>query len=132
MNVTIYLATIQKILRRKIVAGILFFMGVIVPVCCAALPPSYPVEAVNGWDGYTLAVLGGLIVVTSSNCIGSTLSVGGRSDYMPLLITRPIHRFHYVTSKWLALSTVIGAVSLSQHFILLLTGSFANGRSRPR
>lgn len=131
MNVTIYLATIRKILRHRLIAAMLVFMGVLVPLCCAALPANYPVEAVNGWDGYTIAVLGGLIVVTASNCIGSTLSVGGRSDYMPLLITRPMHRFHYVTSKWLALSTVIGAVSLSQHFILLLTGSFTKWTLTP-
>lgn len=131
MNVTIYLATIRKILRHRLIAAMLFFMGIIVPSCCAILPASYPVEAVNGWDGYTTAVLGGLIVVTASNCIGSTLSVGGRSDYMPLLMTRPMPRFHYVTSKWLALSTVIGAVSLSQHLILLLTGSFAKWTLTP-
>lgn len=125
MNKTIYLQTIRKILRHKFIVFMLFAMGFLVPVSTILSPEPPAITTVEGWDSFAVSAVVGLITVTASNVIGNAITIGGRSDYMPLIVTRPLHRYQYVISKWLALSTVIIAVSLIQHVLLAASGTFS-------
>lgn len=118
MNRTIYLQSIKKIITHKWIAMVLLFTALVVPF--SATSPRSPITL---YDSFTVATLLGLIVSTTTSVIGSAFSVGGRSDYMPLIITRPMTRLTYVVSKWLALSTVIATVSVTQMLIIYLMGS---------
>jgi len=124
MNKTIYLATIKKILKHKFVCVMLVFMGIIVPMTMILSPERPSVTSVEAWDAFAVSTVVGLMIVTASNAIGNTLTLGGRSDYMPLIVTRPLHRFQYVLSKFFALATMMIVVSLTQHTILWLSGAY--------
>lgn len=125
MNVTIYLETLKKILKRKFFMFVLFCIAFLMPLALVLNPEGPNVSSGEGWDAFLSSALVALFVVTTSNMIGNALSVGGRSDYMPLIVTRPIHRFQYVIAKWLALATIIAVVSLIQHTMFVATGAFA-------
>lgn len=99
-------------------------MGLVVPFSMILSPEPPTVNTIEGWDAFAVSTVIGLITVTASNAIGSSLTIGGRSDYMPLIITRPLHRYQYVISKWLALATVIAVVSTVQHILLTVSGAY--------
>lgn len=124
MNKTIYLITTKKILKHKFVMFMFFVIGVLAPSVMAMDPKGPTLTTIEGWDAFAISALFGIMIVTATNAIGNTLSLGGRTDYMPLIVTRPLHRYQFVTAKWLALATVVGAVSLLQHLILWLTGAY--------
>lgn len=124
MNKAIYVETIKKILRHRFVVFMLFAMGLGVPFSLILSPEPPSVNTIEGWDAFAVSAVIGLITVTASNAIGSSLTVGGRSDYMPLIITRPMHRYQYVISKWLALATVIAVVSTVQHILFTVSGAY--------
>lgn len=125
MNKAIYLETIKKILRQRFVVFVLFAMGLLIPMALILSPEPPSVNTIEGWDAFAVSTVVGLITVTASNAIGSSLTIGGRSDYMPLIITRPMHRYQYVISKWLALATVIAVVSTIQHLLFTISGAYA-------
>lgn len=124
MNKTIYLATIRKILKFKFVCFMLVVMGLLMPMTLILSSERPSVTSVESWDAFAVSTVIGLIIVTATNAIGNTLTLGGRSDYMPLIVTRPLHRFQYVTAKWLALATIISVVSLTQHVLLSASGTY--------
>ncbi len=125
MNKAIYLETIKKILRQRFVVFVLFAMGLLIPMALILSPEPPSVNTIEGWDAFAVSTVVGLITVTASNAIGSSLTIGGRSDYMPLIITRPMHRYQYVISKWLALATIIAVVSTVQHMLFTISGAYA-------
>lgn len=124
MNRAIYFETIKKIVKHRFVAFMLFIMGLAVPLSMIISPEPPTITTIEGWDAFAVSTVIGLITVTASNAIGSSLTIGGRSDYMPLIITRPLHRYQYVISKWLALATVIIIVSTVQHLLLTISGAY--------
>ncbi len=124
MNRAIYEETVRKILKQKFVLFMLFAMGLLLPASMILSPETPAVTSVEGWDAFAVSTVIGLITVTASNAIGNSLTIGGRSDYMPLIFTRPIHRYQYVISKWLALSTIIIVVSVIQHLLLTVSGAY--------
>ncbi|MDZ4836153.1 MAG: hypothetical protein SGJ27_20435 [Candidatus Melainabacteria bacterium] len=123
MNRAIYIETIKKILKQRFVVFMLLAMGVLLPLSLI-LAPTPTVTSVDGWDAFAVSTIIGLITVTATNAIGNSLSIGGRSDYMPLIFTRPLHRYQYVISKWLALATVIAVVSVLQNLLFTTSGAF--------
>lgn len=124
LNKPIYLQTIKKILNHKLILLVLFAIGVLSPLGLAVNPKNPHVSSVETWDAFAVSAMAALLIVTATNSIGTALTLGGRSDYMPLIVTRPLHRFQYVISKWLALSTIIVAISLIQHVILTASGAY--------
>jgi ABC-type transport system involved in multi-copper enzyme maturation permease subunit len=124
MNKTIYLATLKKITNHKLVMVILVAVACLIPIGLILSPENPGVTTMEGWDAFAVSTICALIIVTTTNSIGTTFSMGGRSDYMPLIVTRPIHRFQYVISKWLALTTVITIVSLTQQIMFTVSGAF--------
>ncbi len=126
MNKTIYLTTTKKILKHKFVMFMFFVIGVLAPLTMAFDPKGPASTTIEGWDAFAVSALFGILIVTATNAIGNTLALGGRTDYMPLIVTRPLHRYQFVIAKWMALTTVVGAVSLLQHMILWLTGGYHN------
>lgn len=121
----IYLQTIKKILNHKMIMFALIMLGFFIPFSLILNPQNPSVSAVESWDAFSISAMSALLIVTATNSIGTALTLGGRSDYMPLIVTRPLHRFQYIIAKWLALSTVIVAVSLLQHTILTVSGAYA-------
>jgi hypothetical protein len=125
LNKPIYLLTLKKILNHKIILFVLLILGFLIPISLIINPRNPSVSAVETWDAFAISAMSALLIVTATNSIGSALTLGGRSDYMPLIVTRPLHRFQYVIAKWLALSTVIIAVSLLQHTLLTVGGAYS-------
>ena len=125
LNKPIYFQTLKKILSHRLILLVLFAIGVLNPLGMALNPKSPHISAVETWDAFAVSAMSALLVVTATNSIGTALTLGGRSDYMPLIVTRPLHRFQYVISKWLALSTIIVTISLIQHVILTASGAYA-------
>ncbi|MBK9144318.1 MAG: hypothetical protein IPM23_17615 [Candidatus Melainabacteria bacterium] len=130
MNRTIYTETILKICRHKFVMVSLFLIALAGPILDSNKDITPMMPTVSAVDPNTVSILLGFFVVTITSCVGS-LTLGGRSDYMPLIVTRPLHRFQYVVAKWLALATVIAAVTVTQAIILLFTGSFGHSGLTP-
>lgn len=73
-------------------------------------------------SSYTCALLFGLSIIVSQNIAGGGAAQGGGSDYLPLILSRPISRAQYIFTKWLALATVVGTVSLLQFLMLCIVG----------
>lgn len=130
MNRTIYSETVLKICRHKFVMVSLFLIALAGPILDRNREIAPMMPTVSPVDPNTVSILLGFFVVTITSCVGS-LTLGGRSDYMPLIVTRPLHRFQYVVAKWLALATVIAAVTLTQATILLLAGNFSHSGLTP-
>lgn len=127
MNWTIYKETVLKICRHKFIMAFMIMIAISGPALSNANHLSVVLPPVNAVDPFTVSVLLGFLIVTITSCIGSSISMGGRSDYMPLIVTRPVPRFHYVISKWLALATIMASVTLCQNLIITLsltTGSW--------
>lgn len=73
-------------------------------------------------SSYTCALLFGLSIIVSQNIAGGGAAQGGGSDYLPLILSRPISRAQYIFTKWLALATVVGGVSVLQFLMLCALG----------
>ncbi len=131
MNTTIYLTTLKKVMKNNFVIFMLFVFAVLGPVAISLSPADPSITSGDAFDAFLNSALVGLFVITTSNIIGSALTIGGRSDYMPLIVTRPLHRFQYVLSKWLALATIILIVSLTQQLIYTCTGAYARWGMTP-
>lgn len=116
--------TVLKIARNPFLILMGSLLGIGVPLCMSLVPPS-PFEAAEptATDSYYCALIFAFVVVTSSNCVGNAVSVGGRGDYLPLIFTRPLNRYSFVFSKWLSIAIAVAAVSLLQYTIMFLTGA---------
>lgn len=124
MSKTIYTATIKKILSHKLVLLMLVFVAFILPFSFILSPERPGVTTIEGWDAFAVSTFCGLVMVTATNAIGNSFVLGGRSDYMPLIVTRPMHRFQYVIAKWLALASIIAVVSLIQQILFTTSGAY--------
>lgn len=120
----ILIYTVLKIARNPFLILMASLLGIGVPLCMCLVPPS-PFEAAEptAIDSYFCALIFAFVVVTSSNCVGNAVSVGGRGDYLPLIFTRPLNRYTFVFSKWLSIAIAVAAVSLLQYTIMFLTGA---------
>lgn len=116
--------TVLKIARNPFLILMASLLGIGVPLCMSLVPPS-PFEAAEptAIDSYYCALVFAFVVVTSSNCVGNAVSVGGRGDYLPLIFTRPLSRYSFVFSKWLSIAVAVASVSLLQYTIMFLTGA---------
>ncbi len=126
MNKTIYLTTTKKIIKHKFVMFMFFVIGIIAPLAMALDRKGPATTTIEGWDPFAVSALFGILVVTATNAVGNTLALGGRTDYMPLIVTRPMHRYQFVIAKWMALATVVGTVSVLQHVLLWATGAYTS------
>lgn len=117
--------TLVKVFRNPFVVLVLLSSTFFLPVVILAgtSQPKAMLET-NPADSYVYSLLLAMIVVSNSNPVGSWFSMGGRGDFLPLIITRPISRFSFVISKWLALTIILGGCS-ALHFIFLLLLGFA-------
>ncbi|MBS2002166.1 MAG: hypothetical protein JST44_11720 [Cyanobacteria bacterium SZAS LIN-5] len=117
----IYLYTLKRMAKHYVFYVIAF--GFIVALPLTTLADSNSVTAHNdAVSSYTCALLFGLSIIVSQNIAGGGAAQGGGSDYLPLILSRPVSRAQYIFTKWLALSTVVGAVSLLQFMVLCLCG----------
>lgn len=117
----IYLYTLKRMAKHYVFYVIAFGFIVALPLTTLADPNS--VTAHNDTvSSYTCALLFGLSIIVSQNIAGGGAAQGGGSDYLPLILSRPISRAQYIFTKWLALSTVVGTVSLLQFLVLCLCG----------
>lgn len=120
----ILIFTILKIARNPFLILMACLLGIGVPLCMSLVPPS-PFDAAEptAIDSYFCALIFAFVVVTSSNCVGNAVSVGGRGDYLPLIFTRPLNRYTFVISKWIAIAIAVASVSLLQYTIMFVTGA---------
>ncbi len=117
----IYLYTLKRMAKHYVFYVIAF--GFIVALPLTTLADSNSVSAHNdAVSSYTCALLFGLSIIVSQNIAGGGAAQGGGSDYLPLILSRPVSRAQYIFTKWFALSTVVGGVSVLQFVALCLCG----------
>jgi len=97
------------------IVGLAFIFMVPLASVVEEVPQSVHVDAAAS---YPCALLFGLTLIVSQNIAGSVSSQAGGSDYLPLILSRPISRSSYVLSKLLALVTLILVVSILQFCVL--------------
>lgn len=119
MNKTIYLNTIRKILKHKFVITILIVTTFCVPFATLGPNEDY-LKLASIKDSFLTVFVVGMLIITLTNPFPVTISMSGRMDYMPLIITRPIPRWHYVCSKWLALSTILCGMTITQQVLFTI------------
>ena len=116
MNKTIYLNTLKKILKHKFVLTLIVLMSVAMPLNLVT-PSASGIDTNTLRDSFLTIFLLGMLIITLTNPFPVTISMSGRMDYMPLIVTRPVNRWQYVVSKWLALSTVLCGTTVIQEII---------------
>lgn len=115
MSQAIYTNTLMKFFKHKFVLTILFFTVFMFP-----LATLQDIEAMNRFNNpFLVAFLLGMLVVTLTSPFPASISMSGRMDYMPLIITRPLPRWKFVISKWLALSTIVCGALVLQQIVLV-------------
>ncbi len=117
----IYLYTLKRMAKHYVFYVIAFGFVFLLPLTTLADQASSTAHN-DAVSSYTCALLFGLSIIVSQNIAGSGAAQGGGSDYLPLILSRPISRAQYIFTKWLALSTVVGAVSLLQFLMLCMLG----------
>ncbi len=121
----IYLYTLKRMAKHYVFYVIAFGFIFILPLTTLADPNSTTAHN-DAVSSYTCALLFGLSIIVSQNIAGGGAAQGGGSDYLPLILSRPISRAQYIFTKWFALSTVVGGVSVLQFLMLCFLGETVN------
>ena len=130
MNTTIYANTLAKILKHKFTMTFIILLVFGIPLSQIS-PGSSELQNNAAHDPYLLILLMGMMVTTLSCPFPLTLNMSRRMDCMPLLVTRPIPRWQYITAKWLAMSTVLCGASILQQVFNVLIGHFGTLEMTP-
>lgn len=115
MNEAIFLATLRQRITspvRLVLTAMAFFF----PLAGVAVMPQVGVVAVQTGVFFAFVLGAGLIGQETS------------SGVMQLLFTRPVRRWEYVFSRWLAMATAIGLLLIAQ---ILLAALIAAARGNP-
>ena len=130
MNTTIYLKKKKKILKHKFTMTFIILLVFGIPLSQIS-PGSSELQNNAAHDPYLLILLMGMMVTTLSCPFPLTLNMSRRMDCMPILVTRPIPRWQYITAKWLAMSTVLCGASMLQQLFSVLIGHFGTLEMTP-
>lgn len=117
----IYLYTLRRMAKHYVFYVIAFGFIFFLPLTTLADPNSTNAHN-DAVSSYTCALLFGLSIIVSQNIAGGGAAQGGGSDYLPLILSRPLSRAQYIFTKWLALATVVGTVSILQFLMLCVCG----------
>jgi ABC-type transport system involved in multi-copper enzyme maturation permease subunit len=117
----IYLYTLKRMAKHYVFYVIAFGFVLVLPL--TTLADTNAANAHNdALSSYTCSLLFGLSIIVSQNIAGGGAAQGGGSDYLPLILSRPISRAQYIFSKWIALSSAVGLISVLQFLMLCLIG----------
>ncbi|HEY9677072.1 MAG TPA: hypothetical protein V6C76_03645 [Drouetiella sp.] len=121
INKAIYLYTLRRIARHYIFYVIAFGFVFVMPIL-SFLDPNAGSSHNDSVSSYTCSLLFGLSIIVSLNIAGGGSAQGGGTDYLPLILSRPVSRAQYIFTKWLTLATVTGTVSIAQLVVLCALG----------
>ena len=116
INKGVYLFTLLRIGRTKTTYFLAMCFALLVPLCGAVTSQLATGGTTDNLmlHSYPCTFLFGLALAVTVSLIGTASALSGKSDYLPLVLTRPMSRSTYVLSKYFALATVIGIVSFGQ------------------
>lgn len=114
----VYQFTILKLARNPFVQLMAALMTIALPLATLDATST----DIDRGDSFIFCLLLAIVTVSSANPVGSWFSMGGKGDYMPLILTRPMSRFALVISKWLALTTFLAFYSFMQLGISCVAG----------
>lgn len=121
INRAIYLFTLRRMAKNYVFYFIAFGFIFLLPISTLAEQATSTMHN-DAVSSYTCSLLFGLSIIVSQNIAGSGAAQGGGSDYLPLILSRPITRAQYIFTKWIALATVVGTVSMLQFAMLSVFG----------
>jgi len=126
MNKTIFKYTIMSACLDPMKLLYVALLGFVVPIgmkvasLIHGAADSQTFEMLTGKVGVAF-----ILMVLCLGLAGNTATQGGRGgEYLPLIFTRPIARWQYVMSKWLAITAIGGALVAVQNLLIAGIGAF--------
>jgi len=133
MNKTIFKYTIMSACLDPMKLLYVFLLGFVVPIgmklasLMHGAADSQTFEMLTGKVGVAF-----ILMVLCLGLAGNTATQGGRGgEYLPLIFTRPIARWQYVLSKWLAITAIGGTLVALQNIVLAGIGWYFGEYTSP-
>lgn len=120
ISAAIYIYSLRQLAKNYVFYIIAFGVIVLMPLSTIIDKTALNTQ-LDLVSSYPCALLFGLSLIVSQNIVSGNFAQGA-SDYLPLILSRPITRAQYVITKLFALMTVVVCVSLLQATMLFAIG----------
>jgi hypothetical protein len=133
MNTTIFKYTIMSACLDPMKLLYVLLLGFVVPIgmklasLMHGAADSQTFEMLTGKVGVAF-----ILMVLCLGLAGNSATQGGRGgEYLPLIFTRPLARYQYVISKWLAITAIGGTLVAVQNILLAVIGAMYGEYTSP-
>lgn len=125
MSKAIFIFTLLSTFLDRIKLAYVILLGLVVPIGMKLASLLNGVAESQTFEMLTGPV--GVAFILTGLCLGVAGNTGTQSskdgEYLPLIFTRPLPRWQYVMSKWVAVTLVGGSLAAFQNVLVAVMGS---------